>query len=196
MNPSPSRSRFQTRFRGVVVGTLLAAAVFTAIAIGATDRGVTGASRMASVAPPRVLQPLGHLEIRLPGVSSISANRDVVAVAVERPEKCGKVLLWAPRSRRISAIAGGCSAANGYNSISDLVLGRTVVAWVFSWGDRDSGSDCLMIRQVSTARIGRAITRKKHACNADYYGGFGGDEPFPRSSPSRTVEQQAPKATY
>jgi hypothetical protein len=134
---------------------------------------------MASVAPPRVLQPLGHLEIRLPGVSSISANRDVVAVAVERPEKCGKVLLWAPRSRRISAIAGGCSAANGYNSISDLVLGRTVVAWVFSWGDRDSGSDCLMIRQVSTARIGRAITRKKHACNADYYGGFGGGRTLP-----------------
>jgi len=130
---------------------------------------------MASVAPPRVLQPLGHLEIRLPGVSSISANHDVVAVAAERLRKvrqgCGKVLLWAPRSRRISAIAGGCSDANGYNSIYDLVLGRTVVAWVFSWGDRGSGSDCLMIRQVSTARIGRAITRKNHACNAEYAGG-------------------------
>ncbi len=131
--------------------------------------------RFASVAPPRVLQPLDRLEIRLPGVSSISANRDVVAVAAERPGKCGNIRLWAPRGRRTSTIPAGCYGDAGYNSIEDLVLTPRVVAWVFSWGDVNSGSDCLMIRIVQATRVGSAITRKGHACNMEYGGAvFGG----------------------
>jgi len=172
---SPLGSRCTTRFCRVVVATALAAAVLTAIGIGGTDRGVIRGPRLASVTPPRMLHPLGRLEIRLPGVSSISAKRDVVAVAAERPGKCGKVLLWSPRSRRKSTIPAGCYGNAGYNSIDDLVLAPTLVAWVFGWGDVNSGSDCLMIRAVSAEKIGRAITRKGHSCNVQYGGDvFGG----------------------
>jgi hypothetical protein len=143
-----------------LLAVVLAVAAGHATGIGATDRTAPAA---------RVLDRLEGDVIRLSGVSSISANGDVVAIAAERSGKCGKVVLWSPKSRRMSTVSAGCYTG-GFNGITDLVLGQRVLAWVFSWGDRDSGSDCLLIHQVTAARIGRAITRKAHACNVDYYG--------------------------
>jgi hypothetical protein len=74
----------------------------------------------------------------------------------------------------MSTVQAGCSDAGGYNAISDLLLRGSVVAWIFSWGDRDEGSDCLLMRRVRAARIGRPITRHDQACNVEYGGFFGG----------------------
>lgn len=144
-----------------LLAVVIAVAAGHAAGIGATDRSAPAA---------QVLDRLEGVVIRLSGVSSISANGDVVAIAAERPGKCGKVVLWSPKSRRMSRVGAGCYGTGAFNGITDLVLGRRVVAWVFSWGDGGSGSDCLMIHRVTAARIGRAITRKAHACNVDYYG--------------------------
>jgi hypothetical protein len=174
VKPDFSRSQSTVRFRRVAVAAAFAAAAVNASGTGATDWSIVRGSRIPITAAPPVLRPLGRLEIRLAGVSSISADGGAVAVAAEHPGECGKVVLWSPKGRRMSTIRAGCYGKGGFNGISDLVLGRRVVAWVFRWGDGSSGADCLMIHHVATARIGRAITRKGHACNVDYYGDFYG----------------------
>jgi hypothetical protein len=116
------------------------------------------------------LTPPAQRELRLPGVSAISARGDLVAIAAERPLKCGTIRLWSRRTRRLQSVPAGCSSAGGYNDISELALGPTLLGWVFSWGDRDSGSDCLQIRRVSAERIGGRITREKRDCDVDYFG--------------------------
>ncbi len=129
--------------------------------------------RRAAVAPFK-LRPPARLEVRLAGVSAISASADAVAIAAELPGKCGTIRLWSPPAQRMSTVRAGCSNAGGYNGVSDLLLRGTVVAWVFSWGDRGQGSDCLLMRRVSAAGIGRRITRHDQACNVEYGGFFGG----------------------
>jgi hypothetical protein len=150
--------------------TVTARRLLGAAALATAATYTAGAGATETAAPPKVLRPLAAPLIHLVGVASISANGDAVAIAAERSGKCGNVVLWSPTRRRMSTVGAGCYGTGGFNGITDLVLGRKVVAWVFTWGDRDSGSDCLMIHQVTAARIGRAITRKAHACNVDYYG--------------------------
>jgi hypothetical protein len=146
--------------------TLAVAAGIAAIVFAPT--GANGGLRYSG--SPRELKPVARFERRFPAVASISATANLVAIAAERPGKCGHIHLWRPTSGRMSTVPGGCSTANGWNGITELALSRSLVAWVFSWGDRDSGDDCLMIRRVRRLTFDTAIERADQRCNVDYYG--------------------------
>jgi hypothetical protein len=150
---------------GRLATALVAAAGVTAIVFA--PAGGSGTLRFSG--SPGELRPITQLERRFPGVASISARGSLVAIAGERPGKCGHIHLWSPTSGRFSSVTAGCSSSNGFDGITELALSRTLVAWVFSWGDRDSGDDCLMIRRVTSSRIEAAIARADHRCNVDYY---------------------------
>ena len=109
-------------------------------------------------------------QIELSAVSQISADRGVIAMADQRPGKCGSIRLWSPSDGLGGSVAAGCSRAGGYNAIASVALGANLLAWIFSWGDLDAGSDCLIIRRVHGLKLGASVRRRDHACNVDYFG--------------------------
>jgi hypothetical protein len=111
-----------------------------------------------------------RVSIELPGVSEISAYRGVLAIAQRRPNKCGSMRLWSASNGFGGSVAAGCSDAGGYKEIAAVALGANVLVWIFSWGDLDSGADCLKVRRVHHLKPGASLTRPGHACSAEWAG--------------------------
>jgi hypothetical protein len=109
-------------------------------------------------------------QIELSAASEISAYRGVLAMADQRPYRCGSIRLWSPSGGLGGSVAAGCSRAGGYNEIASVALGANLLVWIFSWGDLDAGSDCLIIRRVHSLKLGASVRRRDHACNVDYSG--------------------------